>query len=306
MDAREEVCTHCGFTEMAHPISYCLLYMAPATGEVRQEKQTEMADLTQPHEMDWSLDRDQRNRAPLPDPASNAAEPSKPLAGLWRNNPETPEGKYLVKRRDGSVVEWPNFVLGAKDPAAPDALLAYAEKARELGMNPEFCDDVVWLAKSFELYRIQHGDGDPDRGRHRKDDAATIAEMRGKGQSAPSTPVGPPQAQEFVKECMYCGGSPDHKHGQGHACGDCCGSHGAMSTDTEDYNFVERMRVCSFNRLVSLLETRAALDAATKERDEFERKGKDLCQAYGNSLMNIDHITRELAAAQAQIAELTK
>ncbi|HXI43902.1 MAG TPA: hypothetical protein VNH83_28225 [Bryobacteraceae bacterium] len=44
----------------------------------------------------------------------------KPNAGLWRKNPETPEGKYLVKRRDGSVVDWPNFVLGAKDPAAPD------------------------------------------------------------------------------------------------------------------------------------------------------------------------------------------
>lgn len=43
----------------------------------------------------------------------------KPLTGLWRRNPETPEGKYLVKRRDGSVVEWPNLVMGAKDPAAP-------------------------------------------------------------------------------------------------------------------------------------------------------------------------------------------
>lgn len=27
-------------------------------------------------------------------------ENKKPLAGLWRENPETPEGKYLVKRRD--------------------------------------------------------------------------------------------------------------------------------------------------------------------------------------------------------------
>ena len=37
-------------------------------------------------------------------PTSEAAEKEKlgkPLAGLWRNNPDTPEGKYLVRRRDG-------------------------------------------------------------------------------------------------------------------------------------------------------------------------------------------------------------
>lgn len=28
-----------------------------------------------------------------------------PLTGLVRDNPKTPEGKYLVKRRDGTVVE---------------------------------------------------------------------------------------------------------------------------------------------------------------------------------------------------------
>lgn len=38
----------------------------------------------------------------------------KPVSGLWRNNPETPEGKYLVKRRDGTVPEWPSFVLGLR------------------------------------------------------------------------------------------------------------------------------------------------------------------------------------------------
>ncbi len=102
----------------------------------------------------------------------------KPLAGLWRNNPETSEGKYLVKRRDGTVVEWPNFVLGAKDPAAPTALRAYASAASRLGMNSEFIDDVFALADSFERYRLEHGEGDPDRGRHRKDDPSTVAEMK--------------------------------------------------------------------------------------------------------------------------------
>jgi hypothetical protein len=102
----------------------------------------------------------------------------KPISGLWRNNPETPEGKYLVKRRDGSVVEWPNFTLGAKDPASPAALLAYADKAEQLDMNSEYVADIRRLASEFEAYRLAHGEGDPDRGKHRTDDPATVAEMK--------------------------------------------------------------------------------------------------------------------------------
>lgn len=105
-------------------------------------------------------------------------EHKKPLAGLWRENPETPEGKYLVKRRDGSVVEWPNFVIGAKDPAAPAALRAYANAAEAAGMNALYVAGVRRLADQFTDYRISHGEGDPDRGRHREDDPKTIAEMR--------------------------------------------------------------------------------------------------------------------------------
>jgi hypothetical protein len=107
----------------------------------------------------------------------------KPPSGLWRNDPATPEGKYLVKRRDGTVVEWPSFVLGAKDPASPAALEAYAKEAFAQGFNSLYCDDVLRLAFQFREYRRAHGVGDPDRGRHRKDDPATIAEMR-KGGSA--------------------------------------------------------------------------------------------------------------------------
>jgi hypothetical protein len=102
----------------------------------------------------------------------------KPLAGLWRDNPETPEGKYLVKRRDGTVVEWPNFVLGARDPAAPAALRAYATAALARGMNDDFCNGVFALAEHFEQYASAHGYGDPDRGRHRTDDPSTVAEMK--------------------------------------------------------------------------------------------------------------------------------
>lgn len=88
-----------------------------------------------------------------------------------------------MKRRDGSVVEWPSFVIGAKDPAAPAALRAYAKEAERLGFYAGYVADIYALANQFETYRIVHGTGDPDRGRHRKDDPATIEEMRG-GHSA--------------------------------------------------------------------------------------------------------------------------
>jgi hypothetical protein len=107
----------------------------------------------------------------------------KPLTGLWRRQAETPEGKYLVKRRDGTVVEWPHFVLGARDPAAPAALRAYAAAGEATGFNRQMCDDIRALADEFEQYRQVHGAGDPDRGRHRTDDPATIEEMR-RGRSA--------------------------------------------------------------------------------------------------------------------------
>ena len=106
------------------------------------------------------------------------SDEKKGLSGLWRDNPETPEGKYLVKRRDGSVVEWPNFVIGAKDPAAPAALRAYADEAQRLGMAIAYCNGVRRLAEEWPKYRAVNGEGDPDKGRHRKDDPATIAEMR--------------------------------------------------------------------------------------------------------------------------------
>lgn len=122
------------------------------------------------------------------------SETKKPLTGLFRDNPETPEGKYLVKRRDGTVVEWPSFVLGARDPIAAVALRAYAkevrrlirdepQQARALGLTMEFAHRLSDEADAWDDYRDTHGDGDPGMGRHRKDDPATVEEMR-KGRSA--------------------------------------------------------------------------------------------------------------------------
>ncbi len=106
------------------------------------------------------------------------------LAGLVRDNPATPEGKYLVKRRDGTVVEWPSFVLGARDPHAPSALRAYADSIeQDPDVHPGFPARLRQLASEFEAYRKANGAGDPTRGIHRKDDPATIAEMR-RGMSA--------------------------------------------------------------------------------------------------------------------------
>jgi hypothetical protein len=111
----------------------------------------------------------------------NGAE--KPLAGgLWRDNPATPEGKYLVMRRDGTIPEWPHFTLGAKDPCASAALRAYSDQAYALGLDPDYAAAVKKLADEWDEYRATHGTGDPDRGRHREDDLATVTMMR-QGQS---------------------------------------------------------------------------------------------------------------------------
>jgi hypothetical protein len=118
------------------------------------------------------------------EPEANKAPEDKPtLHRLFRDQPDTPEGKYLVQRRDGTVVEWPSFVLGARDEAAEEALYAYATKAQELGYDSEYVEGVRRLAEEFHRYRDVHGQGDPDKGKHRIDDPETVAKMR-KGKSA--------------------------------------------------------------------------------------------------------------------------
>jgi hypothetical protein len=115
---------------------------------------------------------------------SDQTAKKKPLTGLFRDDPETPEGKYLVKRRDGTVAEWPSFVLGARDPHAEAALRAYADSIeKDPEADPRFVRRLRDLADEFRAYRESHGEGDPTKGRHRKDDPATIEEMR-KGRSA--------------------------------------------------------------------------------------------------------------------------
>lgn len=116
--------------------------------------------------------------------APGSASPS-PTTGLWRSRGIN-GGKYLVQRRDGTVPEWPYFVLGAKDPCAPDALRSLALAAAVHGLDRQYVLDVGRLADAFDAYRQQHGVGDPDALPYRKDDPATIAKMNGETPVAPS------------------------------------------------------------------------------------------------------------------------
>jgi hypothetical protein len=108
--------------------------------------------------------------------------------GLWKRGDKAPEGKYLVQRRDGTVPEWPNFVLGARDPAASTALRAYAAQCLRIDATravdtPEtygaqYIQDVRDLADEFDQYYSEHGKGDPSAPPHRKDDPAIIEKMK--------------------------------------------------------------------------------------------------------------------------------
>jgi hypothetical protein len=86
--------------------------------------------------------------------------------------------KFLVVRRDGTVPDWPYLVIGARDPAAPAALRAYADEAERLGFDAEFAADVRGQAADFERYRAEHGDGDPDAPAHRPDDPETVSRFK--------------------------------------------------------------------------------------------------------------------------------
>lgn len=98
---------------------------------------------------------------------------------IWAKTKEYSEGKFLVVRRDGTVPHWPHFVLGARDPAAPAALRAYAKECNRRGLDPDYVTSLLDLAGDFEVYLLQQGKGDPDAPPHREDNPNVIAAMRG-------------------------------------------------------------------------------------------------------------------------------
>lgn len=92
-------------------------------------------------------------------------------------------GKFLVLRRDGTVPEWPYFVLGAKDPAASSALLAYADAAEKMKMDPEYVQDIKDLAREFAEIRHRRGPSQPDETKstaERKDHPVVMDLLTGK------------------------------------------------------------------------------------------------------------------------------
>ena len=103
------------------------------------------------------------------------------MARLWSNDPSFVGGKYLVQRRDGTVPEWPWFVLGGADPLAPWALRLYAVLAFLIGWDRRYAADVWRLARDYDRYRRDPANrkGDPDAPRHRVDDPAIVAKMAG-------------------------------------------------------------------------------------------------------------------------------
>lgn len=102
------------------------------------------------------------------------------MAGLFRDDPATPEGKYLVQRRDGTVPAWTWFVLGAADPEAPAGLRGYADAAEKAGRDPAYVASIRRRADQWEedLAAGKFPVGDPDAPRHRVDDPAIIALMK--------------------------------------------------------------------------------------------------------------------------------
>jgi hypothetical protein len=102
------------------------------------------------------------------------------MAGLHRNTEGSREGKYLVQRRDGTIPQWPWFVLGAADEDAADTLRDYANRVEKRGLDPKYVADLRAMADDWEK-RLKAGEwkkGDPDAPRHRKDDPEIIAKMR--------------------------------------------------------------------------------------------------------------------------------
>ena len=98
---------------------------------------------------------------------------------IWAKTKEFSEGKFLVVRRDGSVPHWPQFVLGARDPAVADTLRFYADLCEKQGSDDDYVQSLRELAGDFDRYRAEQGDGDREAPPHRSDDPTVISAMRG-------------------------------------------------------------------------------------------------------------------------------
>lgn len=126
---------------------------------------------------------------------------------IWAKTEEFSEGKYLVVRRDGTVPEWPHFVMGGFDPCVPAGLRAYADEAERRGYDPEYVASIRELAGDFERLSATPravAIADPDAPPHRRDNPSVIAMMRGHGdlQSLGMPEPSPPRAVADLLEAL--------------------------------------------------------------------------------------------------------
>jgi hypothetical protein len=74
--------------------------------------------------------------------------------------------KYLVVRRDGTMPQWPSFVLGAQDPASSAALRAYVHAHMEQGKQDDeklaYLQGILDEADAWDRYREEHGARQPE------------------------------------------------------------------------------------------------------------------------------------------------
>lgn len=95
---------------------------------------------------------------------------------------QPPDSKYIVTRRDGTVPNWPWFVLGGRDPRAADTVRDYADRCERDGLDPEYVAVCRRRADLMESHLAVHGAGDPGAPLHREDDPTTIAKLQSGGQ----------------------------------------------------------------------------------------------------------------------------
>lgn len=98
--------------------------------------------------------------------------------GLIFFDPSKQGGKYLVLRRDGTVLDGPYFVLGCRDKAAPAALREYVRIWERWGsVGTQYNIDVLQIAGMMERARAKLGTDAPANRGERVDNPRVIEQM---------------------------------------------------------------------------------------------------------------------------------
>lgn len=72
--------------------------------------------------------------------------------------------KYIVVRTDGTLPDWPYFVIGAKDPAAASTIRNYASTALAINGDHDYHENVKDLSRRFGVWKAadEHGVASPE------------------------------------------------------------------------------------------------------------------------------------------------